>query len=595
MITFKEGNLRIPKWNRPVYMVAGGTTAYRKYFPEYKLEELVMMAVKQMLENNDLKMSPAEVKGLINYAVYGQFADHFQDQLLCEAKVHDYLGLEPLYNVGVKTGGATGGTSVLTGAMAVASGYADVCLVAGWERMDEVDTRTGNFYISTAACKDFETRLGRIYSSYYAPMANRFSEVYNVSEITRAKIAVKNRGYACSSPYAQQPGKHTVEEVLAGPMSAYPLRFLECCAMSVGSAAVLLCTEEMAHKLSDNPVELFIAGGSHTLRVADRRPMDIPLLPNEIPGQYDALLEGKPPLARIRKLPGGPVRRVPDLPHGGDQEPAGRTGPGGTARRFHHQRFADLRRHRPAALRAGSGLHRVRRRLLRRQMPVQPLRRPFWHHARGGRHGDFPVGRVLVAAPAEVRQVPRRSKNLGKMGQNQTRRLGEFAGSGHEQTGVVGVPRGCRVPRYRGCTAEVMVGKGKESVMSDTRKIQYIGSGAPIRQHVPQMVVDFPRSMVHHHTYGLLSPFFVGLREGKLMATRCTNPACPENRLWVPPRADCPDCYERMVWEEIPQPVMGKIYAYTQVVYAGVGMELTTRTGRSTWKSRDSPPSPRAT
>ncbi len=294
MITFKEGNLRIPKWNRPVYMVAGGTTAYRKYFPEYKLEELVMMAVKQMLENNDLKMSPAEVKGLINYAVYGQFADHFQDQLLCEAKVHDYLGLEPLYNVGVKTGGATGGTSVLTGAMAVASGYADVCLVAGWERMDEVDTRTGNFYISTAACKDFETRLGRIYSSYYAPMANRFSEVYNVSEITRAKIAVKNRGYACSSPYAQQPGKHTVEEVLAGPMSAYPLRFLECCAMSVGSAAVLLCTEEMAHKLSDNPVELFIAGGSHTLRVADRRPMDIPLLPNETPGQYDAMLKENP-------------------------------------------------------------------------------------------------------------------------------------------------------------------------------------------------------------------------------------------------------------------------------------------------------------
>ncbi len=51
---------------------------------------------------------------------------------------------------------------MLAGAMAVASGYADAVLVMGWERMDEVDTRTGNFYISTAACKDFETRLGRI-------------------------------------------------------------------------------------------------------------------------------------------------------------------------------------------------------------------------------------------------------------------------------------------------------------------------------------------------------------------------------------------------------------------------------------------------
>ncbi len=291
MITFKKGNLRIPKWNRKVFMVAGGTTAYKKYFPEYKLEELVMMAFKQMLEDNNLKMDPLEVKGLINYAAYGEFADHFQDQLLCEAKVHDYLGLDPMFNVGIKTGGATGGTTILNAAMAVASGYADVALAAGWERMDEVDTRTGNFYIATAACKDFETRLARIYSAYYAAMANRFAWAFDVSEVTRAKIAVKNRLYACSSPYAQQPGKHTVEEVLASPMSAYPLRFLECCAMSVGSACALLCDEKTAYKLTDHPVEVFICGGSHTLRVADRRHMEIPLLPNEKPGMYKNYLK----------------------------------------------------------------------------------------------------------------------------------------------------------------------------------------------------------------------------------------------------------------------------------------------------------------
>ena len=291
MITFKKGNLRIPKWNRKVFMVAGGTTGYKKYFPEYKLEELVMMAFKQMLEDNNLKIDPLEVKGLINYAAYGEFADHFQDQLLCEAKVHDYLGLDPMFNVGIKTGGATGGTTILNAAMAVASGYADVALAAGWERMDEVDTRTGNFYIATAACKDFETRLARIYSAYYAAMANRFAWAFDVSEVTRAKIAVKNRLYACSSPYAQQPGKHTVEEVLASPMSAYPLRFLECCAMSVGSACALLCDEKTAYMLTDHPVEVFICGGSHTLRVADRRHMEIPLLPNEKPGMYKNYLK----------------------------------------------------------------------------------------------------------------------------------------------------------------------------------------------------------------------------------------------------------------------------------------------------------------
>jgi len=108
------------------------------------------------------------------------------------------------------------------------------------------------------------------------------------------------------------------------------------------------------------------------------------------------------------------------------------------------------------------------------------------------------------------------------------------------------------------------------------KKIEFIGTPATIRQHVPQMVVDWPRSLVHHHTYGLLTPFFEGLRAGKLMATRCKNPGCEENRMWIPPRADCPDCYERMEWEEVPQPVIGSIYAYTRVVYAGIGIELST-------------------
>jgi len=289
VITLKEGNWRIPRWNRRVFAVAGGLTNYKKFCPEMKIEEQAMVAFRQMVENNDLKLSPAEVKGLINFLACGSFADHFQDQLLCEAKVTDYLGLDPMYDIGVKTGGATGGSTVLTAAMAIASGYADVALAVGWERMSEVDTRAGNYYISTAACKDFETRLSRIYAAYYAPMAVRFAWAYNLSEETRAKVAVKNHLYAYYSPYAQQPGKYTIQDVLNSPMSTYPLRFLECCAMTDGAACMLLCDEKTAYKLTDKPCELFIAGGSHTLRVADRRDMEIPLLPHETPDMYKGL------------------------------------------------------------------------------------------------------------------------------------------------------------------------------------------------------------------------------------------------------------------------------------------------------------------
>lgn len=291
MIELAPGNLRIPRWSRPVYMVAAGTTDFRKRYPEKKLEELAMMAFKMLLEENDLKLDPIAVKGLINMCCYGEFADHFQDQLLCEAKVHDYLGLTPLPNWGLKTGGATGGYTMLSGANTIASGYSDCTLVLGWERMDEVATWTGNYYIASAACKDFETRLARNYASYYAPMARRFQEMYGVSERVRAEIAVKNRLYAYYSPFAQQPGKHTVDEVLSGEIVSDPLRFLECCAMSVGSSAALLCSEELAYKLTDKPVKLYICGGSDTLRTGDRRPMKIPLLPHEREEDYRELYE----------------------------------------------------------------------------------------------------------------------------------------------------------------------------------------------------------------------------------------------------------------------------------------------------------------
>jgi hypothetical protein len=51
MISFKQGNLRIPKWDRRIFVVAGGTTTYKKHFLEYRLDELVMIAFNDLLEN----------------------------------------------------------------------------------------------------------------------------------------------------------------------------------------------------------------------------------------------------------------------------------------------------------------------------------------------------------------------------------------------------------------------------------------------------------------------------------------------------------------------------------------------------------------
>lgn len=91
--------------------------------------------------------------------------------------------------------------------------------------------------------------------------------------------------------------------------------------------------------------------------------------------------------------------------------------------------------------------------------------------------------------------------------------------------------------------------------------------------HLPR----FGEEGTHYHTYGLLTPYFKGLTEGRLLGTRCVNPACPIGRghseLWLPPRADCPDCHQPMTWGEVKDP-RGYIFTYTFVERGGTGLEI---------------------
>ncbi|MBW8048827.1 MAG: thiolase domain-containing protein [Cytophagales bacterium] len=296
MITFSEKQLKIPQMSRPVYLVTGGMSKFARAIPEKRSEELCIDALTEAAEFAG--MTPAELKRFIHSCYYGYFADHFGDQLLGEAVIHDRLGLDPLGNVGIKTGGATGGSAMWEAFKAVASGYSDCVLAMGWERMDEVPTDEGNNYIACAADKDWETPLGHIYTGYYAVMAQKYWQVFGKEEDsfrnTMAEIAVKNRGYARMNPHAQGPMKITVEDVLNSPVVAYPLRALDCCLMSVGAACAILCDEKTAYEITDDPLLIYVGAGTHTLRVADRRNMAIPLLPNEAPDLYKDLEERFP-------------------------------------------------------------------------------------------------------------------------------------------------------------------------------------------------------------------------------------------------------------------------------------------------------------
>ena len=110
MIRFSKRQLKIPQMQRPVYLVTAGQSKFDRAFPDRRTEELCIDAF--IMAARMIDKSPAALKRYIHSCYYGHFADHFGDQLLGEAVIHDRLGLDPLGNVGVKTGGATGGSAL---------------------------------------------------------------------------------------------------------------------------------------------------------------------------------------------------------------------------------------------------------------------------------------------------------------------------------------------------------------------------------------------------------------------------------------------------------------------------------------------------
>jgi uncharacterized OB-fold protein len=95
---------------------------------------------------------------------------------------------------------------------------------------------------------------------------------------------------------------------------------------------------------------------------------------------------------------------------------------------------------------------------------------------------------------------------------------------------------------------------GQVSVKNNQYKIKgdfhHLEPGQPIRladEGWRLIGITNPRQLTHMHSYGGEAPFFEGLSQGKLMATRCDNPKC-ENKgsIYQPFRIYCPDCLGKM-------------------------------------------------
>jgi acetyl-CoA C-acetyltransferase len=168
----------------------------------------------------------------------------FNHQVSVASSLVDRLNLMPAAADRIENGPASGGSAVKNGLLAVASGYYDVVLVVGGEKMREV---IGPKATDIVACMTHPT-AEYIYGVTLPAMAGMFTRLYmDKYGITRdhlADVSIKNQNNGLLNPYAHIQMKITKEGILTHPQAhinnpvvADPLHLYDCCPVSDGAAA----------------------------------------------------------------------------------------------------------------------------------------------------------------------------------------------------------------------------------------------------------------------------------------------------------------------------------------------------------------------
>ena len=216
---------------------------------EHQLPELAFKAIDEALK--DAGVSREDIGFIAFGNVGGWSGEFFPLPIVCE-----YAGLNPRGGMRVEAACASGSAALAAACMAVESGYVDIALAVGAERMNELAStpvivellgRGGNFFW------EFET-FGLTFPAYYALFARAYMDEYGATEEDLAKIAVKNHYYGSMNPKAQFQKRITLEDVLNSRYVAWPLKLYDCSPITDGAAAAIVASEKIASRLTDTPV-----------------------------------------------------------------------------------------------------------------------------------------------------------------------------------------------------------------------------------------------------------------------------------------------------------------------------------------------------
>jgi len=155
---------------------------------------------------------------------------------------------------------ATGAESIRGPALALAAKVYDLVLAIGFEKMKDYGySGLHPYYYDTDKWHPIY-RAGSTSPGRYALAATRYFARYGLShdegKRMLAKISVKSHHNGARNPRAHLRREVTLEQVMNAPIIAWPLGLFDCCGVTDGAAAAVMCRTEDAKKYRDDYVTI---------------------------------------------------------------------------------------------------------------------------------------------------------------------------------------------------------------------------------------------------------------------------------------------------------------------------------------------------
>jgi acetyl-CoA acetyltransferase len=240
-----------------VAVIGVGQTRYGTFIDQ-SAKELFAEAFAEAVKDVDKGLDLKDIQDIYigNLGVGGGQLGNFSSM------VADHIGLLGVPATRVENACASSGSAFRSAVLAVASGTCRIALAGGVEKMNDIPRERLRYWLGVSGDTEWERLAGMTFAGIYALMATRHMHQYGTKREHLAMVAVKNHSNGADNPKAHFQRPITIEQAMNAAMVAKPLSLFDCCPITDGASAVLVCQSEIAKNYTDTPIHVLGLGAS---------------------------------------------------------------------------------------------------------------------------------------------------------------------------------------------------------------------------------------------------------------------------------------------------------------------------------------------